>query len=236
MNKFPIDEKGVQELASNIVKNHQAQEQLIAKLTDFLRLAMSELDLEDAHEDEDLEWVEDAVRLVESLQKRQIEFANLRFDQSNGHKPDVLSPYEIEVNYSKKVEEEVDKEWSEEELAKHFGEPKPVKKKELTKRKLAKMSLEEIESWEKAQDNSNDIYKVSARVKNLARAAGNLTAQGDMLCNTFTHVLMAFYDFASRLEDKDTKIRLTELTRSKEGMPADFIGAAQANVKVGKFK
>lgn len=230
MNKFPLDERGVQNITSSLIKNHQAQEQLISKLTDFLYQSMAEIDTDP----EDMEWYEGAVKLLEHMKKREIEFANLRFDQSNGHKADVLSPYEAEVDCGEKDQDEEVKEWSEVELAKHFGEPLAPEKK--TKKNVAKMTLEEIESWEKAQDNSNDIYKVSARVKNLARTAGNLTSQGEMLCNSFTHVVMAFYDFAGRLEDTDTKIKLIELTRSKEGMPADFIGAAQANVKPSKIK
>jgi hypothetical protein len=94
------------------------------------------------------------------------------------------------------------------------------------------MSLEEIEEWEAKQDNSNEIYKIAARVKNLARGGSlNLTPAGEALCNTFVHVAKELYDFAEKIEDKDLKIKLTELIRKHENMPATLIAAMGAGRK-----
>ena len=128
-------------------------------------------------------------------------------------------------------------EMSEEEIAKMFNQ-KPSKKKNVevdlsSKTPFKDMTLDEIESWEAKQNNSNDLYKIKARVQNLAVAAGgNLTPQGTMLCNTFVHVLKSLYDFAETILDKNLKIALIQKIRSNEGMPASLISAASANVKI----
>lgn len=123
---------------------------------------------------------------------------------------------------------------TEEELAVHFKEALPTKKKEMN---VSTMTLEEIQEWESKQENNNDIYKIAARVKNLARNGdGNLTANltptGEALCNTFVHIVKAYYDFAETLTDKETKIKLMELTRKQEGIPGSFIAAMHVGVKV----
>lgn len=122
--------------------------------------------------------------------------------------------------------------WNEEELAKYFGEPPPVKKETKS---LKDMSAEEIIAMETAQDNSNDIYKLSARVKNLARGGGaSLTPMGDALCNTYTHVLKAFYTFAETMTNPEEKDRFIQLIRRHEDMPSNVIAAASAGVKTKK--
>jgi len=90
-------------------------------------------------------------------------------------------------------------------------------------------TLEEIEAWEKANNDSNDIYRLSARVKNLAVIEGkaSLTPVGAMLCNTYTHVLKALYDFSETIQDKAVKDRLVEILRNSESMPAKFILASK---------
>lgn len=128
-------------------------------------------------------------------------------------------------------------EMSETDLALHFREPlkKSNKKKvDLSKKRPFKgMTEEEIVEWEKAQDNATDLYKIKARVANLARDGGaTLTPQGEMLANTFVHVLKALYDFAGKLEDKPTRIALTELIKKQENMPAQLIKAAGVGVRV----
>lgn len=124
--------------------------------------------------------------------------------------------------------------WTEEELAKHFGEAPPVKKETKS---LKDMTKEEILAFEAKQDNSNDIYKLSARVKNLARGGGaSLTPMGDALCNTYTHVLKAFYTFAETLTNQDEKDRFIQLIRRHEDMPSNVIAAASAGVKPSKSK
>lgn len=119
---------------------------------------------------------------------------------------------------------------TEEELARHFGESLPPI---VEVKPISKMTVEEVGEWEKAQDNSNDIYKIAARVKNLARANGtaSLTPVGEALCNTFVHVAKTIYDFAETVSDPTIRIKLIEVMRSQEGMPANFIAAHHAGVK-----
>lgn len=86
------------------------------------------------------------------------------------------------------------------------------------------------EEFEKQQNDSTDIYKVAARVKNLARSvpsvngrsSADLTPAGDTLCNLYTHVLKSLYDFAETL-DKPTGEKLYNLLRQQEDMPARVI-------------
>ena len=89
------------------------------------------------------------------------------------------------------------------------------------------LSPNEMEEWELAQNNSDDIYKIAARVKNLARIDGSasLTPAGEALCNTYVHVLKSFYDFADSLKDKDVKDKLYDLIRNNENMPRNLISA-----------
>lgn len=129
------------------------------------------------------------------------------------------------------IEKDFGGELTEEELERRFNQ-KRTKIKKVETKKLSDMSLEEIEDWERKQDNGTDIYKISARVKNLARGGNaSLTEQGEMLCNTYTHVVKAFYDFAEKIDDKNTKIQLIQLIRSHENMPGNLIAAAGAGVK-----
>lgn len=226
MNKYPLDQRGIDNIASALVKHNASHVKLNNKLADLLRLAMAELsDSEDT-----IDWWEKAERLLKSIHQRTMDFENLRFDQNNGHKQDLLSPYKDEI--SDKVDDtSVEGEMTEEELARHFGEP--LQKKKKLDSITHKMSLEEIQEWEKRQDNSNDIYKIKARIKNLAVGAvnGNLTPQGEMIVNTFVHSIKAFYDFAQTIQDKEAKIKLTDLIKTQEQMPANLISALSVGVK-----
>ena len=119
-------------------------------------------------------------------------------------------------------------EFSEEEMARQFNEPPPVR---LPTKPLKEMTKAEIEALESSADNSNDLYKIKARVANLARFGGaSLTAQGEMLANTYVHVLKAFYDFAETIPDKTIRNNLVSLIRKHEDMPANLIAAAGAGV------
>ena len=133
-----------------------------------------------------------------------------------------------------KQEESFGEEMSEEELGRHFNQRRVKKKKDEPKRPH-QMTMEEILAWEAKQDNSNDLYKIKARVANLARGGNaSLTKQGEMLTNCYVHVLKAFYDFAETIEDKTVKISLINLIRSNEGMPGNLIAAAGAGVTIKK--
>jgi hypothetical protein len=135
-------------------------------------------------------------------------------------------------------------EMSEAELARQFGEKVTVttkrkKLKEMTKAEIDVMPLdqlgqlvEEAENDERLEDSSTDIYKIKARVANLARESGGvLTAQGEGLCNSYTHVLKALYDFAAEIQDPTTRVRLIQLIRHQESMPGTVIAAAGAGVR-----
>jgi hypothetical protein len=145
-----------------------------------------------------------------------------------------------------KMEESFGGEMSEEELERMFNQRPAIratsenagpKHVDLSKKNPFKgMTLQEIESWEAAQNNSNDIYKIKARVQNLAVgiSGGNLTAVGEMMVNSFVHVLRDLYEFADYLPDAEQRIRLVERIRKHEGMPGTLIAAASAGVKVSK--
>lgn len=95
------------------------------------------------------------------------------------------------------------------------------------------MTLEQIEEWERKQENANDIWKVKSRVQNLASgiSGGNLTAVGTMMVNSFVHVVKDLYDFAETIPDKSLRIALIERVRKHESMPGTLIAAASAGVK-----
>ncbi|CAM6004861.1 unnamed protein product [Sphagnum balticum] len=238
----------IQRVENNIDIKDKTHESTIIKelqmsgyLAEILRTAIECVEDEDENP-----WVDDANTLLSTLSSRRIEFENHRFNQKNGHLTQSRSPFPAEtfesighIDIKKEadlnaIESGFGDQMSEDEVANLFQEkPKVVKKKKLKPVKLEKMNLEEIESWEASQNNSNDIYKVSARIKNLARAAvkSNLTAQGDMVVNMFTHVIKNLYDFADTVPDKETKIKLVEKIRSQEEMPANLIAALGAGVR-----
>lgn len=142
-------------------------------------------------------------------------------------------------------------ELSEADLARMFGEsgrrekPKPkVKKlKDMSQSEINRTSPEELqklvdeaEEDEQRQENSSDIYKIKGRVQNLAVgiSGGNLTPVGEMMVNSFVHVVKDLYDFAETIEDKKTRVMLVERIKKHEGMPGNLIAAATAGVKGAK--
>jgi hypothetical protein len=62
-------------------------------------------------------------------------------------------------------------------------------------------------------------------------SGGNLTSQGVALCNTFTHVLKSFYDFADTLYDANDREKMIALIRTHEGAAAAYIAAMRTGVK-----
>jgi hypothetical protein len=253
MNKYPLDQEGVLQVVSSIVDSNSAQQELVMKLCCLLEEAVVFIG------DDSLSICKKSKELIQSIDRRKMDFANLRFDQKNGHNTEKLSPYGDSVHgnvlpsaarsvsygdvslrpggnieremASNDTEENLGEPWTPEELARHFGEPPPKKAKK--EKEFSSMTLEEIKEWEMQQANSNDIYKISARVKNLARQDGlaSLTSVGESLCNTYTHVLKALYDFAETISDREVKVRLINVIRNQESMPANFIAAIHANVK-----
>lgn len=110
------------------------------------------------------------------------------------------------------------------DMAKHFGVEVPFEKPLPI---LANMTKEEIEKLEEEEKNSSDIYRIAARVKNLARSGGaSLTGVGESMCNLYVHVLKAVYDFADTLEEPK-KEELRALLRKHEDMPGRLIGLSR---------
>lgn len=106
------------------------------------------------------------------------------------------------------------------DAAAHFNCPVPVEK---TLPDFKMMTKEEVEKWEKDEMESSDIYRISARVKNLARdGGGSLTPVGESMCNLYVHVIKSFYDFADTLETTKRE-EFRALIRSHEGMPGKLI-------------
>lgn len=105
-------------------------------------------------------------------------------------------------------------------LAAHFGEQAPAEKKPVD---LTMLSRDEIEKLEEEALNSSDIYRIAARVKNLARAGGgSLTPVGEGMCNLYVHVMKAIYDFGDTLEPAKRE-ELKALLREHENMPAKLL-------------
>src|SRR5450631_2442864 len=148
MNKYPLDAKGVENATADILQNDNVQRGIIIKLCDFLRTALSYVEYSD------LEWAMDAEVLLNDLDKRKMTFENLRFDQGNGHRLKESFPYSqfdplkhtIHGRPIADGEMPVEVELTEEELAAHFSEPPPRRKK--PEKPVHKMSLEEMEAWE----------------------------------------------------------------------------------------
>lgn len=100
---------------------------------------------------------------------------------------------------------------------------------ELTTAELAKHFNEKVVPMERGAD---EIYAIAARIKNLCvlQVGSNLTQTGVMLCNTYTHTIKAFYDFAKTIKSEEDRDRLNAFIKSQESMAATFVGAAMANV------
>ena len=83
-----------------------------------------------------------------------------------------------------------------------------------------------------AQAGPNDIYIINGRVKNKARqmSKGVLTPVGDILCNSYSHILKKLYAFSETLPEAD-KIRLKNILEKAEEMPGDVISASKTGVR-----
>lgn len=230
--KFPLDPTTYVETINQVVEHEKTQNLLIQKMGELLEEAM------DSSESDDESWYRESEGLLKDIHGLKMYHESRRFNETNlqAQQPKEKTGSFFnnlgDVDYSNSM---VDGEMSEDELAKHFKEKRKDKKQKEKPKSLSQMSLDEIESWEKQQENSNDIYKIKARVANLARGGGaSLTPQGEMLVNTFVHVIKALYDFSEKLEDKNVKIQLDQLIRSQEGMPASLIAAAGVGVRTKK--
>lgn len=250
--------KGLQNMGSAFVAQDSSLRADIKELSDFVKEAML------FEEAKGTIWYDQADAFMKTLQRRDLDAVNMRFNQKNGYPmPPIVvegSSGVVDVNQMPpgnispvgdndrhalaKLEQELNtreagfgEEMDEAALAEFFREQTPAPKGDRLKKPLNKMSIKEIEEWEEEQNSATDIYKISARVKNLARGESgrSLGNQQEMLCNSFCHVLKVFYDFADTLP-KDQRKKLVQLTMSQEGVPANLISAAAASVNVQKKK
>lgn len=238
--KYPIDSKTTETYLGHLVAHDRAQCQLVQALTILLQTAMSEMGMEDT------EWYPEAEKLLRMQDRLKVDHENRIFNENNQpySSPDItqnlgvvsgqITDPHMNANISER-EKEFGEEMTEEDLVKHFREKVSKKSKnglDLSKKDL---TLEDIKDWERKQDNSNDIYKIKARVQNMVAATGgSLTSVGEMMVNSFVHVAKDLYDFAETIPDKPLKIKLIERIRKHESMPATLIAATSANVKVNK--
>lgn len=254
--KYPIDGLTTETFFGHLIASDRANRQMIQALTLLLTEAMNEMGMEDT------EWYDEAKKMLELQKRLKVEHENRLFNAKNGHQDkssvevtvveagkidssnDIIHVPGIKIDPAmnaklNEVEKGFGEEMSEDDLAQHFRE-KPKKKLvhgvDMSKKHPFKgMSLEEIEEWEAKQDNSNDIYKIKARVQNLVSGTGgSLTAVGEMMVNSFVHVAKDLYDFAETLPDKEIKIKLIERVRKHEGMPASLISAVSGGVRIKK--
>lgn len=72
---------------------------------------------------------------------------------------------------------------------------------------------------------ADDIYQVKARIQNAVQmeCGINLNKTGEMLVNTYTHVIVTLYNFADTIKDEETRDNLIKLIKEQEVMPANFI-------------
>lgn len=251
--KYPIDPATTESFFGHLISHDRAQREFVKALSGLLKEAMSEMGADDT------EWYGEAKKLFKIQANINMLHENRLFDAKNGHQdkhtvtvegpvptgntaieskvsvPGVQIDPETNVRLNEE-EKAFGAEMTEEELAKMFNE-KPKKGKggvDLSaKNPFNGMTLDEINEWEAKQNNSNDIYKIKARVQNLAVgiSGGNLTPVGEMMTNTFVHLFKDLYDFAEAIEDKPTKIALIEKIRKHESAPGNLISAATAGVK-----
>lgn len=101
----------------------------------------------------------------------------------------------------------------------------------MTGKDLAALFGEEFKEEKAVQLAEDDLQRIASRVKNKARMAaqGNLTPVGDILCNSFSHVLNRLHKFANGLPENDQLI-LKVLLRAAEEMPGEVVSAAKSQV------
>ncbi len=226
--KYPLDPTTFVETVSQLVENDKAQNVLVQKMSELLLEGLDEAEYKDT------EWYQEVEGFLKDLAALRTYHESRRFNAANGYcEPtrDAPKPYMS----TSAPDMEPEGEMSEEELSRLFKEKRQTKKDQPRAKTLKDMTMEEIEAWESAQDNSNDIYKIKARIANLARGPGmSLTPVGEILCNSFVHVCKAFYDFADQVPDPNTKIQLISLIRNQEAVPGTIIAAAGAGVVKAK--
>lgn len=70
----------------------------------------------------------------------------------------------------------------------------------------------------------NDIYQISARIKNAVAFADHaLSPQGNALCNMFSHVIKELYDFSETIVDEEIASKLNQIIKKQEEFPAKLL-------------
>lgn len=225
--KYPLDDQTFAENLTRFLEHNKGQIAVIDNLKTLLEEAM------DREGDADCDWYKESEQVLKDLHALKMYHDSRRFNEGNGHYEPKEAAAEIFSDGQPDAPE--GGEMSEAELARMFKEKRSNKEVKKLGKSLKEMSLEEIEDWESAQDNSNDIYKIKARIANLARGPGMaLTPVGEILCNSFVHMLKSLYDFADTIQDKPLKIQLIAIIRNQESVPGTIIAAAGAGVKKEK--
>lgn len=257
--KYPIDPLTTETFFGHLIANDRAQRQTIQALTALLMAAMSEMGADDT------DWFHESTKLFKIQAKIKADHDTRIFNARNGHNESTTIRLEgvneigrvepkSEVTYVPGIvidpemnaqlneqEKAFGEEMTEAEIAAMFRE-KPKQNNyrggvDMNQKEPFKgMTLEEIENWEKDQENSNDIYKIKARVANLAVgiSGGHLTPVGVMMVNSFVHVVKDLYAFADTIPDRSLKIALHERIRKHESMPGTLIAAASSGVTMKK--
>lgn len=234
--RYPIDVQTTEKFLGHLTAHDRAQRQLIQALTILLTAAMDEMGMEDT------EWYDEAKKLLNLQKQINVDHENRIFNDKNGHGD---TPMGAEDNVKlNEVEKSFGTEMSEEEMARHFSEKskpkKPRRLKEMSEEEINRAPVHELEKLveqaeieEVEQDNSSDIYKIKSRVQNLAVgiSGGNLTPVGEMMVNSFVHVIKDLYDFADTVQDKGLRDSLRQKIRKHEDMPGNLISAASANTR-----
>lgn len=259
--KYPIDPQTTETMFGHLITHERSQRQLITALSGLLMEAMSEPGVQETDWHQEAKKLFKMQRSIKTDHETRIFNARNGHQENSAISVAVDTPIQAvdavsgppmavpgavitpEQNHNlNKMEESFGGELSEEELERMFQEkPKAVRDRimevDLSKKNPFKgMTLQEIEEWEAKQNNSNDIYKIKARIQNLAVgiSGGNLTPVGEMMVNSFVHVVKDLYEFAEYLPDKEQRIRLIERIRKHESMPGTLIAAASAGVRVKK--
>lgn len=255
--KYPIDPQTAETFFGHLIAHDRAQRQMIQALTLLITEAMAEPTPEQP------DWYDEARKLLNLQKLLKREHETRIFNSKNGHQDPTVIKIENTIETGNvepisntvyvpgividpamnarlnKQEESFGEEMSEEEIARMFNE-KHTKKLidgiDMTKKNPFKgMTLQEITNWEEKQNNSNDLYKIKARIQNLvATAGGSLTSAGEMVVNSFVHVVKDLYEFANTVSDKELKIELIERIRKHENMPATLMSALNGGVRMNK--
>jgi hypothetical protein len=251
--KYPLDPSTFSETINTLVEHNKMQEVLVQKVCSLLQLAMDDAEYADS------EWYVESETLFKDMHALKMYHESRRFNEDNFRKQYGFEPAQRVKGSIDRLndlsdlpmvdDQEEAPEMSHTELDVALNSKRSMKKRRYVgnpQRGLQQMSEDEISSTpvnklkelvaqaeldEQASDNSTDIYKIKARVANLARGPGmSLTPQGVQLCNTFVHVLKSFYDFADKIQDPNVRVPLIKLIRSHEKMPGVLIASAGAGV------